>query len=321
MSKEFQEAARVAVVDCAAVKPSDSVLVITDTKLQRVGNALFEAALEQTDNAAIITILPRKSHAEEPPEAVAELMKHYDVLFIPTWRSMSHTDARRNACKLGARCATLPCILEETFQRALKADYERIAALSSKMADLISNASEARVTTPAGTDLTFSLEGRKGLADTGLIRNPGTFTNLPAGEAYAAPVEGTSNGVVVIDGAIADTGILSPSDFIRVEVANGYATKITGGKSAEYLLSIIESHGKEARNVAELGIGTNHEAKLIGSILEDEKVLGTVHIAFGDNKSMGGNISVGSHLDAILLKPSLYFDGASVMLDGEIVVK
>lgn len=313
--------ARVAVQDCAAVKPSDSVLVITDTKLEKIGKALFEAALEQTAEVAIITIPPRKSHAEEPPAPVAELMKNYDVLFIPTWRSMSHTDARRAACANGARCSTLPCILEETFIRALQADYERIAALSVKVAGMITVAETARVTTPAGTDITFSLEGRNGIADTGLIRKPGLFTNLPAGEAYSAPVEGTANGVVVIDGAIADTGILTPDDYIRVEVENGYATEITGGKSAEYLISIMEPHGKEARNVAELGIGTNHEAKLIGSILEDEKVLGTVHIAFGDNKSMGGNISVGSHLDAILLQPSLFFDGRPVMLGGEFVEK
>lgn len=320
MSEELHDAARVAVVECAAVKPSDSVLVITDTKLQKIGSALFEIATEHSDEVTMVTIVPRKSHAEEPPEAIAKLMLDYDVIFIPTWRSMSHTDARRAACKKGARVATLPCILEETFQRALDADYEEIAKLSVKMAGMISDASEARVTTPAGTDITFSLKGREGLADTGLIRTPGGFTNLPAGEAYAAPLEGTAKGLVVIDGAIADTGVLTPDDYIHIEVEDGYATKINGGESAEYLKSIMEPHGKEAYNVAELGIGTNHEAKLIGNILEDEKVLGTIHIAFGDNMSMGGNISVGSHLDGILLQPSLFLDSKPVMLDGKIVV-
>jgi len=320
MSNELRDAAEVAVVKCAAVRPSDKVLVITDTKLQKIGQAFFDVAVEHAEEAVMVVLKPRKSHAEEPPEAIAELMKAFDVLFIPTWRSMSHTDARRNASALGARCATLPGIIEDTMKRALNADYEVIATLSEKMAKLITAANMARVTTPAGTDITFSLSGRSGHADTGLIRDPGTFTNLPAGEAYAAPVEDTANGVIVVDGAIADTGILQPDDYITIEVESGYATKITGGKSAKYLNELIEPHGKLARNIAELGIGTNHKATLIGNILEDEKVLGTVHIALGDNKSMGGNIGVASHLDGILLNPTLYFDDEKIMESGRIVV-
>jgi len=320
MENKLKAAAEVAIKDCLAVRISDTVLVITDTLLFDIGKALFDSAVEHAGDAAMVVITPRKSHGEEPPEAIADLMKRYDVLVIPTYRSMSHTDARREACRLGARCATLPNVLEETMVRALNADYTRIAALSEMLAGFLTEASEARVKTPAGTDIVFSLKGRKGLADTGLVRTPGEFSNLPAGEAYTAPVEGSANGNIVIDGAIADTGVLDEEDYIKVEVENGYASRIIGGKSAKYLDSLIRPHGKEAYNIAELGIGTNYKAKLIGNILEDEKVLGTVHIALGDNKSMGGNISVASHLDGILLNPTLYLDDKVVMKDGDIVV-
>jgi leucyl aminopeptidase (aminopeptidase T) len=319
MNEALKASAEVAVRECLGVKTDERVLVITDTKLFEIGKTLFDVAAEIAD-ATLVTIKPRKSHAEEPPPEIAEMMKTYDVLIIPTWRSMSHTEARRNACKAGARCATLPNIIPETMTRAMNADYSRIATLSIRLAKKITDAKSARVTTPAGTDLSFSLESRAGLPDTGICHEPGEFTNLPAGEAYTAPLEGTANGVMVIDGAIADTGILQPEDFITVKIEDGYAVEITGGKSAEYLKSIMEPHGKEAFNIAELGIGTNYKARLIGNVLEDEKVLGTVHIAMGDNRSMGGHVRVASHLDAILLEPSLFFDDLQIMKDGQIVV-
>ena len=79
--------------------------------------------------------------------------------------------------------------------------------------------------------------------------------------------------------------------------------------------------GRNARNVAELGVGTNKQATLTGNVLEDEKVFGTVHIAFGDNSSMGGKVSVESHLDGILLKPTLIIDGDTIIKDGEFQVR
>ncbi|MCK5832509.1 aminopeptidase [bacterium] len=320
MDNTLKTSAEVAVRECLTIQSNERVLVITDTKLLEIGEVFLEAASEIADSTMVV-IQPRKSHGEEPPPEVAEMMKHYDVLIIPTYRSMSHTEARRNACKAGARCATLPNIMQETMERAMNADYQRISDLSIKLAELMTPAKNVRITTPAGTDLTFSLEGRAGIADTGLVHNPGGFTNLPAGEAYTAPIEGTANGVFVIDGAIADTGILTPENYITIQVKDGYAIEISGGKSAEYLKSIMKPYGKEAYNIAELGIGTNYKAKLIGSVLEDEKVLGTVHIAMGDNRSMGGSIRVASHLDGILLCPTVFFDTKEIMHDGKIVVK
>lgn len=306
------KAAQVAVNNCLTVKKGESVLVITDEPERKIGYALWEAAKEAGSEAMLLEILPRSSNGEEPPEAVAKFMKDFDVLMIPTSKSMSHTNARREACEAGARCATLPGILEDTMQRTLNADYNEIAKRSIKLAEIVSQGRTAKVTTPAGTDITMSLEGRECHADTGLVHNPGDFSNLPAGEAYIAPMEGTANGIIMVDGAMMGK-VKTP---IKIVVKDGFATVITGDRSAEELEKVLEPFGQPGRNIAELGIGTNHKAQIVGSVLEDEKVMGTVHMALGDNKSMGGNVSVQSHLDGILLKPTLWIDDKKIMEDG-----
>ena len=311
---KLSQAARAAIKNCLKVKPNESVLVITDQPLRKIGYSFWQAAKQAKAEAILLEIMPRKSNGAEPPSAVAEMMKEFDVLIIPTSRSMSHTNARRGACKSGARCVTLPGISKDTMERTLNADYNRIAKLSRKIAKIVSKGKVAQVTTAAGTNISMSIKGRVCQADTGLVHKKGDFSNLPAGESYIAPVEGTASGIIVVDGAMAGPGIVSRP--IKLFVKHGYVTKIEGGRNADLLNKMIEPFGKPARNIAELGIGTNYKATIVGSVLEDEKVLGTVHIAIGDNKSMGGRVSVPSHLDGILLKPTLRIDGKIVMKDG-----
>lgn len=315
---ELRRAAQTAVSNCLRVRRGETVLVITDEPLRKIGYLFWGVAKDLGAEAILTELIPRESHGEEPPQALAKFMKEADVLIIPTSMSLSHTDARREATKAGARCVTLPGIREETMCRALNADYEKIAGRSRKVSQILSEGKKAEVTTPAGTQITMSLEGRQGHADTGLVFNPGDFSNLPAGEGYIAPIEGTAEGKIVIDGAIADTGVMD--EVIELTVREGFVEEIKGGRWAKYLRGLVEPHGRPGRNIAELGIGTNDKAKLIGNVLEDEKVLGTVHIAMGDNASMGGNVSVASHLDAILLKPTLRVDGKVIMEGGKLLV-
>ena len=171
-----------------------------------------------------------------------------------------------------------------------------------------------RVQAPSGTDVTLPVAGRRALASTGLFREKGAWGNLPTGEAYLAPLEGQSNGVVVVDGSMAGVGLLSQP--IRVVVKDGYAEEISGGPEAQQLIALLEPHGRDARTVAEFGIGTNDRARLTGVILEDEKVMGTIHIAFGDNKSMGGSVRVASHLDGLVKQPTVWFDERMIMEAG-----
>ena len=314
----LEKAARTAVRKCLAVKKGEAVLVITDDPLIKIGRLLWDACRQAGAEAILAEIISRKTSGEEPPKALADCMKKVDVLVIPTSKSLSHTKARRDACRSGVRCATLPGITPDTMRRTLNADYRKIAKLSIRLARIMTQGSTARVTTPAGTDITMSIQGRKGHPDTGLVHKRGDFSNLPAGEAYLAPVEGTAQGVIVIDGCIGETGVLRKP--ITMTVRDGYATAISGGAQVKILQRAIRGLGKQARNIAELGIGTNDKARVVGSSLEDEKVLGTVHIAIGDNASMGGRISVASHLDAILLKPTLFIGRRIIMKDGRLTI-
>jgi leucyl aminopeptidase (aminopeptidase T) len=316
--KELKEAARTALADCIAAKKGENVVIICDEPLRRIGLAFWEIAREMGTDAIFCEILPRQTNGEEPPRAVAALLGDCDVFVIPSSKSLSHTDARRKACAKGARGATLPGITEDTMKRTLRADYRAIEARTKKVAALVAGRKTARVTTKLGTDITMSIEGRGCHEDTGIVTAPGGFSNLPAGEAYLAPVEGTAAGKMVIDGSCAGVGVVS--EPITIEVAGGLATKITGGRAAEALLGLVSKFGQEARNIAELGIGTNDAARLSGSTLEDEKVMGTVHIALGDNISMGGKVSVPSHLDLIIKGPTLLIDGKELIKDGKLLI-
>lgn len=319
MNYELHSACLIALRDCMGMQPGEKTLIITDAPLRKIGYAMWDAAKELGNEVVLAEILPRKSNGEEPPQQVAELMKMFDVVVCPTSKSLTHTDARRAASAQGVRIATLPNVTEEIMIRCMNADYHRIAERTFKLCEMLDNSEVIRVKAPAGTDITLPKHGRKAHASSGLFRGKGQSGNLPTGEAYLAPVEGQSNGVVVVDGSLAMVGMVK--QHVTITVKDGYATAIDGGVEAKQLKDILEPHGKDAYNVAEFGIGTNDKAILSGLILEDEKVMGTIHIAFGDNKSMGGSVRVASHIDGLIKNPTVWFDEKLIMKDGKFVVQ
>lgn len=315
MNDKLARSAKIAISDCMAVKPGENVVIVADEPKREIGVALWEQAVQIGADAVYMEIIPRKIHGTEPPPTVAEAMKKADVVLGPTSKSFSHTVARKEANKAGARIATLPDITAEMMERTLCADYKKIGILSEKFAQILSAGKTAHLTTKAGTDLTMSIAGREAHPDTGLNHTPGSFSNLPAGEAYIAPLEDTAEGVLVVDGAMAGIGVLSAP--IRMTVEKGYVAGIEGGPEAAKLQAMLDEYGKPARNIAELGIGTNDKAIITGNILEDEKVMGTVHVALGNSASFGGRVEVPIHLDGILNHPTLTIDGQVVIRDGQ----
>ncbi|KKM10005.1 leucyl aminopeptidase [Clostridiales bacterium PH28_bin88] len=315
---KLREAARVALVDCMGVKAGEVVLVVTDILQREVGGALLAVAGELGAEAMLMEMSPRENHGQEPPAAVAAAMREAEVVLMPTTKSLSHTRARWEANRAGARIASMPGITLQMMQRTLKGSYVEMAENCRRYASLLHGARQVRITTPAGTDLTMSLEGREAHPDTGLYLEPGQFGNLPAGEVYAAPLEGSTRGVLVIDGSMAGVGLLK--EPIRMRVEGGYATDIAGGAEAAKLQGILDRYNREARNIAELGLGMNPHAMITGLVLEDEKVLGTVHVALGDNSTFGGNVEVASHLDGVMLSPTVEVDGKVVLAGGRLTM-
>jgi leucyl aminopeptidase (aminopeptidase T) len=294
----------------------ESVLVVTDTKLLPIGKALRRAALDLGADPVLIEMAPRGRDGEEPPASVAQAMLKSDVIVVPTSRSLTHTAARREASSAGARVATMPGILRETMIRCLNADYYAIAERTRHVAEILTKGSLVRVTSPGGTDLTLPIEGIKAIASTGLLQERGASGNLPSGEAFLMPVEGRSEGVLVVDGSMAGVGSLVGKPPITIRIERGFAVEISGGAAARKLREKLEPLGPKAFNVAEFGVGTNDAAIITGSILEDEKILGTIHVALGNNLSMGGTVDVPVHLDGVVKSPTVVLDGTVMMRKG-----
>ena len=304
--------ARIAVQTCMGVKRGESVVVVTDPPRLKIAEALIDAARAVDAEAILMCMRTRGRHGEEPPKAVAAAMRAADVVLAPTTYSLTHTQARREACEAGARVATMPMITERMMCRgAMLADYAEVGKLTKKLAKLFDGASEIRVTTRAGTILDLSIAGRETYADTGVYHEPGEWGNLPAGEAFIAPVEGSANGKIVIDGGMANL----PRGELEIWVKNGKAIEISGTHAAE-LIERFNEVGRKAYWLAEFGVGTNPKARIGESVIEAEKVLGTCHVAFGDNSTFGGRIRAGIHLDGILRRPTIELDGKIIMREG-----
>lgn len=314
---ELMRGARIAVNTCMGVKPWEDVLVVTDPPRLKIARALVEAVRETGAETTLMCMPVGKRHGGEPPASVASAMAAADVVLAPTTFSITHTQARVKACEAGARVATMPMITEDIMGGgAMLADYFEVRDLTMKVAALLNGASEAEIETPAGTRLCMNIAGRRAHPDTGIYHKPGDFGNLPAGEAFIAPLEGTGEGQVVVDGSMVNM----LRGEIKITIKEGRAVEISGTHAAE-LERVLREVGDMAYNLAELGIGTNPKARLMGNVLEDEKVLGTCHIALGDNSTFGGEVRAGVHLDGILLRPTLKLDGHTILKDGKFTIK
>lgn len=296
---------------CMAVNPGEVVLIITDTATDpSIASTLYERAVELGCDPVLMTMEPREVHGQEPPKAVAEAMAAADVVLAPTNKSLTHTQAKINAKIAGVRIATMPGIILEMMESGgISADYLAVKHRAFDLKSRLDRVNEVRITTDLGTDIVFNVEGCDWMVDHGICHEPGYSSNLPAGEVFVAPKSG--NGVFVVDGSMSGLGILNSPLTIKIE--DGQATDITGESSGKFI-EMIDSVGPPGRNLAELGIGINPEAHLIGNVLEDEKVAGTVHVALGDNSAFGGDVVAGIHLDGIITGPTVYLDGEPMQL-------
>lgn len=312
---DLDRAVRAVVRDCLGVKQGEEVLVIANPATQHLGERMREEAADVGGDAVLALISERVSHAAEPPRSVADAMAAADVILAPTLQSLSHTAARKRASEAGARCATLPGVTEEMLARVMSADMGGLRRKGHAIAEALDRASEAHVTSANGTDLRLDLSGRKAIPDAGELTETGAFGNLPCGEGYIAPVGG--HGTLVIDGSMAGVGLVD--EPVELVIEGGHLTSARGGQGMAFM-ELLTEHGEDGTNVAELGIGTNERAKLTGEILEDEKILGTCHVAFGASAAIGGTVQVPVHLDCVVMKPTVELDGEAIVGDGELLV-
>ena len=311
--ERLRDPAETAVRKCMRLQSTESCLIVTDHERQPIGEALYEVANERTDDASIIRYPPGDQHGEEPPAAVATAMQAADVVLVPTKKSLTHTKARSDATAAGARVATLPGITEEVFVTGLDTNYSDIKKHCKDLYAEVSGAETVRVQTERGTDIVFRPGDREWRQDTGIVHDPESMSNLPAGEVFVSPE--TANGTFVVDGTMMPHGLLEDGHVLEFEVEDGTVTEVFDDGVREELEAAAEEVGEDAYNLAELGIGTNvGVTELIGSVLLDEKAAGTVHIAIGDDHAIGGDVEAPIHLDGIVRDPTVLVDGEAIDL-------
>ncbi|HEX6603007.1 MAG TPA: aminopeptidase [Solirubrobacterales bacterium] len=317
MTAELDMAVKTVVRQCMGISPGEEVLVVCNPVTEEIGALMRIEAQGEGADATLAVISERESHAAEPPRPVAAAMAAADVVLAPTIQSLSHTAARKAASEAGVRIGTLPGVTEEMLGRLMTGDLEEIRRRGWAVVTALNRAAEARITCRHGSDLRIGLEGRMGIVDAGELGNRGAFGNLPCGEGFIAPVEGTTEGKLVVDGSIAGIGLLETP--VELTVRAGQLVEATGEDGA-HLMELLTAHGEDGTNVAELGIGTNEEAILTGNILEDEKILGTCHVAFGASAAIGGTVQVPVHLDCVVLEPTVEIDDEKIVSDGDLLV-
>lgn len=317
MGSGLDRAVTTLIRECLDMKPSEDVLVICNPMNEELGALIRINAQGDGGEATLAVISERDSHAAEPPRPVAAAMLVSDIVIAPTIQSISHTEARRAATEAGVRIASMPGATGEMLERVMGADLRLVRKRASSVGRALGAGAEARITCSRGTDLRLGLEDRTAIVDGGVLNMKGAFGNIPCGEAFIAPVEGSGEGTLVVDGSIAGIGRLP--EPVELTIRSGHLTEATGTAGTQ-LLELLTEHGEDGTNVAELGIGTNESAILTGNILEDEKILGTAHVAFGASAAIGGTVQVPVHLDCVMLEPTVEIDGTPVVQDGELLV-
>jgi leucyl aminopeptidase (aminopeptidase T) len=270
-------------------------------------------AVNELEAAGLFSkLLAKTASVEEISLAEKIILTHKaavaDIIIAMSNNSTSHTRYRALACATGTRFASLPHFDPEMFHTSMTVDWSALAARTARLVEAVNRAEWIRVSTPNGTNMMICKQGRHAEGDDGLLTKAGSFGNLPAGEAYFAPLEKQSHGVMVIEWG--PTRKLDQP--LRLTVEKGVVVNIEGDDPHHAKLELKFTENSNCRNIAELGIGTNDKASRPDNVLEAEKILGTIHIALGDNSGFGGTVSAPFHEDYVFYRPTL----TGIMADG-----
>lgn len=305
--------------DCLNVQPNESLLIITDTNTIEIGE-IFALVGREMDAEVVMTIMtPTTRHGDEPPHIIAEAMKAADAIVAPTTFSVNHSSARKAASDEGARLIFMPDANEEVFKNgSLDIDYIEQKKKIDKLSAILEKGKEVRVSSSRGTDLTMKIEGRHAVPQTGICHEPGTISPPPCIETAVAPLEGTTEGIMIIDGAIVPGREVT--EPVKLTFEKGEITRIEGEVDAENLRKTLEEYNHpNIYHAVEMGIGMNPNAKIgRGGQLEDEAEFGTMHIGIGNGITFGSSIRAPGHCDLVMRDAIIEVDGKVILKDKEL---
>ena len=316
---EEMKGARILVDICGVVRIGEKVVIATDENKLQIAGIIAKACIEREAEPIVISMIPRKNHGEEPPVLYTAALKEADVVFAATSFSLFHTNARIEACKKGVRWVNLPDFSMHMLRKGgLFVDFHKQREKVEKIGKILSSGSLVQVITDKGTDIQFSIAGRDAIVESGISDQPGMVNSPPDIECCIAPLEGTANGKIVIDGSIVLPGLGTLKEDVILYVSKGFVKEIEGSQEAVLFKKILnKAKEKEVFNIGEFGIGLNPKCKICGSMLEDEGVYGTIHFGIGDNHTMGGYIESSMHTDVVVKNPTVIIDKKIVIKSGK----
>jgi leucyl aminopeptidase (aminopeptidase T) len=309
-------------VACNAVNEGEKFLIVADNlpRPAHLGQTLLDSLLELGHETTLAIIPPRKVDGAEPTAAVASAMKTVNAIFsIAEGATIAHTTARKESSALGVRFHIISASEDDLSKFELKAeDIALCKDRTVKIAKALKAGKVAKVTTKAGTDITFGIGGRATLAI--YPSNPSNGTIPYYAESAVAPLEGTAEGTIMVDLAFRNWNYLL-EEPLKISVKSGKAVEMVGAKKDYDILWKIATTDENASNIAELGIGTCHylPRPLKGTSLDFARY-GTAHIALGRNNDIGGATMSRIHQDVLLDKPTIFIDDQCIMKDGELMI-
>ena len=314
----YSRATKILLEICAGTKKEESILFVTDDTSKDICEIMWNNSKEYP-NKTIVMMSDRRMHGDEPPLTVAAAMKNTDVIFGITKFSMFHTNARRNAIKKGARFVNMADYSVDMMKNGgLFVDFVEQGKLLDRLSNVLKG-KKVHIKSEIGTDITFSIDGREPLRQYGRSLEPGTSSSPPDIETALGPIEGTANGVVIIDGSIPHPRLGVLEEKIKLVLKRGRITAIEGEEEATILRNVLREMNDDAIYIlGEMGIGLNDMSKLCNQMLEDEGVMGTIHFGFGNSIAFGGTVDSKNHLDMIFKNPTLSVDERTLMINGEL---
>ncbi len=305
---------------CLGVRQGEQVVLLTDEGTDGLVVTRLLESVEARDGVPIVARMPvPRLPGAEPPPAVAAMMREAGAVIELTSLFIGSSLARRSATERGVRYLAMPGVRMETFRPGgpLDVDFEQLRADAEWVGRAWSSAREFRLTTPGGTDLRGSVEGRPGRVLHGMAREPGAYMAPPDIESGTAPVEGTASGVVVIDGDLLFMGQGPLDDAVVLHVEDGRVVGIEGRERARLTRMLERCADEQMANLAEVSMAFNPAGTICAVPMETESARGTAHVALGNSMAYGGRVNAIAHLDCVMRDATLELDGRCVMTEGD----